>query len=130
MPAPTNDSSSSVLTLRAASARSSAYTSCSECPASRSSPRASRSACGMSANRSSIERTPIASSISRRSASVTAVYSVKRRLVGGGVHQRLGLSRVRQADLDQPALAVGVVVDLLGAVGKRLVDLDDLTRQR
>jgi hypothetical protein len=53
---------------------------------------------------------------------------------GGGirlrVHQLLALGGVGEAQLDQPALAVRVVVDLLRVVGERLVDLDDLTGQR
>ncbi len=46
------------------------------------------------------------------------------------VHQRVGLGRVARADLDHPAVAVGVLVDRLGLVAQRLVDLDDLAGQR
>src|SRR5438045_3524891 len=50
--------------------------------------------------------------------------------IGGGVHEALGLARVRELDLHEPAVAVRVVVDLLRRVAERLVRLGDLARQR
>jgi hypothetical protein len=47
-------------------------------------------------------------------------------VVGGGEE----VSLVRDAELDDPAVAVGVFVDLLGAVIEGLVDLDDLAADR
>jgi hypothetical protein len=46
--------------------------------------------------------------------------------VGGGVEERVALGGIGQAHLDQPALAVGVLVDRPGILGDGLVDLDDL----
>src|SRR5512142_1888196 len=111
-------------------------------PAGRSSSRFSRTDSGMSANSSSIEETPIAASISRRSSSVTDVYldmaaapaaalaAAYVLTIGGSVHQPLGLARVRELDLHEPALAVRILVDALGRVAERLVRLGDLARQR
>src|SRR3954451_10243868 len=139
MPAPRNVSSSSAETLAAASARRCAYTSCSGSPAGRSSGRPSRTSAGIwRSNSSWMELTPIAESISARSASVTAVYCVKsvlrglgeRGLVGGGVEQAVGLGLVGELDLDHPAVAVRIVVDVLGRVAQAEVDLDDLAAER
>src|SRR5215210_7478480 len=133
MPAPRNEISSSVETLRAARSRSRVYTSCSGLPGGRASGRPRRTASGTASNSSSIEPTPMAASISRRSASVAEVYRLialgEGGLVGGRIHQLLHLVYVRKADLDHPSAAVGILVDLLGRVGERLVDLDDLARQ-
>src|SRR5215217_8001329 len=100
-------------------------------PAGRSSSRPSRTPSGMSAKSSSIEEMPIAASISRRSSSVTEVYldmaaaRPRRELgaayvltIGGSVHQALGLARVGELDLHQPAVAIRVLVDLLGRLAK------------
>src|SRR3954470_1126583 len=104
--------------------------------------RSSRTPAGTSANRSSTESAPIAASISRRSASVTDVYRLtvglvvprsragprllQGGLVGVGVHQLIHLGGIRQPHPDEPALAVGIVVDRLGTAAQRIVDLDDL----
>src|SRR3954471_6914394 len=139
MAAPRDVRSSSAETLAAGSARRCAYASCSGIPAGRSSGRPSRTSAGIWRSKSSwMELTPIAESISARSASVTAVYCVKsvlrglgeRRLVGGGVEEALGLRRVGEPDLDHPAVAIGVVVDVLGRVAESEVDLDDLAAER
>src|SRR3954452_24034909 len=106
-------------------------------PAGRSSSRFSPTPSGMSANSSSIEPMPIVASISRRSASVTDVYLLmaakpRRGLpaayvvtIGGGVDYALPLAWLGEFDLPQPALAVRVLIDLLGRVGKRLIRLGD-----
>src|SRR3954447_25666507 len=112
-------------------------------PAGRSSSRVSRTASGMSANSSSIEEMPIAASISRRSSSVTDVYldmaaapaaepsaAAYVLTIGGSVHQAVGLARVRQLDLHEPALAGRGLIALLGRVRERLIGLGDLARQR
>src|SRR3954452_2434646 len=142
MPAPRNVTSSSECRLRAASSARCSYASCSAIPAGRSSSRVSRTASGMSANSSSIEEMPIVASISRRSSSVTDVYldmaaRKAARLaaayvltIGGGVHEALDLAGVREADLHQPAVAVRLLVDLLGRVAEGLVGLGDLAGQR
>src|SRR3954447_20433558 len=142
MPAPRKLTSSSEWRLRAASAARCSYTSCSAMPAGRSSSRVSRTRSGMSANSSSIEEMPIAASISRRSSSVTEVYVLMAarsaaRLaaayvltIGGSVHELVGLARLRQLDLDEPAVAVGVLVYVLRSVAERLVRLGDLARER
>src|SRR5215210_9011067 len=150
MPAPTKVTSSWALTLRSARSRRCACTSASESPDGRSSGRPRRRAAGIDSNRSSIEPTPISASISARSRSVAEVYvvtahsqcggwrgraagaprSLQRGAVGLGVQELLLLAGIGQADLDHPALPVGVLVDGLGAVGQRLVALDDLARER
>src|SRR5947209_8508069 len=104
-------------------------------PAGRSRSRVSRTASGMSANSSSIEPTPIAASISRRSCSVTDVYLLIGRrsmsrgglaaayvlTIRSGVHEAVGLARIRQPDLHEPALGVGVAVDRFRRVGERSI---------
>ena len=101
-------------------------------PSSSASARSSRSRGGMSSNSASIESTPIVrehlGAVIVGGRGVTAHGSCASYALG--VHQRLGLRGVRQLDLDQPALAVGVLVDRLGLVAERLVDGDDLARQR
>ena len=47
-------------------------------------------------------------------------------LVGSGIEQLIDLRGVGELDLDQPTLAVRVLVDLLGRVRERLVDCGDL----
>ena len=44
----------------------------------------------------------------------TSVSPRRQRPVGGGVQQRVDLGRVGQLDLEDPARAVGVLVDELG----------------
>src|SRR3954471_19622033 len=52
------------------------------------------------------------------------------RLVCGRVHQTGQLLGVADGQLDHPPLVVGILVDVLGRVAERRVDLDDLPRQR
>src|ERR1700722_413023 len=63
-------------------------------------------------------------------AQLDASLATQRGLVGSGVHQRLTLGGVGHAHLDQPALAVGVLVDRGWIIGEGIVDGDDLPGER
>src|SRR3954469_23606188 len=136
MPAPRNDSSFVVSTLRAASCSRCATTSGSDSAGGTARSPRKWTPSGMSRNSSSIDSTPIVSSIASRSARVserkwdTGSGLREQLLVGAGVEERVDLRRVREPDADEPALAVGVVVDRLGRVDDLLVDLEHLAGER
>src|SRR5919204_5469694 len=139
MPAPRKEISRPASMLRAASSPRWATSSGSERAGSRSSGRPSRTPGGICSKRSSIESTPIVSSICSRSCSVSdrkltrpspALLLVEELLVGVRLEQPVGLRRVREADPDEPAFAVGILVHGLGRFDDLLVDLDHLARER
>ena len=68
----------------------------------------------------------VALSVATRPRGQMPESTIQRGLVGRGVHQRLALGWVREPHLDEPALAVGILVDHRGVVRQRLVDGDDL----
>jgi len=51
-------------------------------------------------------------------------------LVLVSAHEVVDLCRIGHLDLDHPAVAVAVLVDRLGSVAERLVDLNDVTGKR
>src|ERR1700674_145102 len=98
-----------------------------------SSTRSSRRASGRCLNKPSTLSSSSAFSISARSASAFGRYVTGRSLVGLALHERVVGLLVEQlgivldgAELDDPALAVGVLVDVLGMILQFLVDLRHL----
>src|SRR3954465_12758548 len=139
MPAPRKETSRPVSTFRAASSARGATSSGSDRGGSRSSGRPRRTPFGICSKSSSTESTPIVASICWRSASVSerklmsfrgGLLVFEQLPVRGGVQKGFGLGRVAQPDLDQPALAVRILVDGLGRFHDLLVDLDHLAGNR
>src|SRR5205085_12676302 len=132
MPAPRKETSRPVSGLREASSPRCATSSGSESAGSRSSVRPRRTAGGICAKSSSTESIPIVSSICSRSCSVRerkligalTLLLVEELLVGGGGEERVGFTGFRQADPDQPAVAIRVLIDCLGSLDNFLVDSD------
>ena len=52
------------------------------------------------------------------------------RLVGGFIHQAIGIGHIGKLQLEEPAGALRIAVDEGGIGGDRLVDLDDFTIER
>src|ERR1044072_2232859 len=134
MPAPRNESSRPVWAFLPASSSRWETSSGSESAGSRSSGRSRRTRSGMSRKRSSIDETPMEASRASWSEAVSererTLLLFEKRLVGGHVEEPVGLGRIAEPDLDEPPLAVRVVVDLLRLIEDDLVHLDDLTRER
>src|SRR5436190_11757126 len=139
MPAPRNETSRFVSTLRAASSLRCETSSGSESAGSSSSARPRRTAAGICSNRSATDSTPIVASICSRSWSVrerklkrlsTQLLLVQDLLVTGDVEQRVDLARLRKPDPDQPALAVWILVHGLGRLDHLLVHLEHLAGER
>src|SRR3954451_1330408 len=138
MPAPRNEISRPVSTLRAARSPRWATSSGSDNAGSSASGRPSRTPSGIWSKSSSIEATPIVSSICSRSASVSerklidspGLLVFEKLLVGGGVEERVGLVRIAEADPHEPPIAVGILVHCLGRGDHFFVDLDHLSGDR
>src|SRR6185295_11646653 len=139
MPAPRNETSRPVSTLRAASSLRWATSSGSESARSSSSGRPSRTPDGICSKSSSIESTPIVSSICSRSCSVSdrklmrvgpSLLFFEDLLVGGNAEQGIGFTWLGETDPNEPALAIGILVDSLRSLDDLLVDLDHLAGQR
>src|ERR1700674_4731828 len=102
-----------------------------------SSTRSSRRASGRCLNKPSTLSSSSAFSISARSASAFGRYVTGRSLVGLALHERVVGLLVEQlgiifhgSQLDDPALSVGVLVDVLGVILQFLVDLRPLAPNR
>src|SRR5919197_2773347 len=132
--------------MRAASCSRWATSSGSESAGSSSSSRRKRTGSGTSRKSSSTEAAPIVSSIASRSASVSERYGRVTGLSGRGmppplrlveelpvglrIEQVADLPGVGEANPDEPAVAVRILVDRLRRVDDRLVDLDDFAGER
>src|SRR5919204_2429005 len=139
MPAPRNETSRPVSTLRTASSLRCATSSGSDSGGSSARGRPRRTPTGICSNSASTESTPIVSSICSRSCSVSdrkltsavpVLLLFEDLLVRRRIEQGVDLARVAQADANEPALAIGILVHGLGRVDHLLVDLDHLARER